>query len=71
MKKLLSGLVVSFTILSSTAVQAGSIYNNPWKLLSAIVIKPASHAIYYKHVIFQGSILDLGITVVDKPNYMY
>lgn len=59
MKKFLPGLVVSFTILSSTVVQAGSIYSNPWKLLSEIVITPASHAIYYKHVIFQGSILDL------------
>lgn len=59
MKKLFSQLTCIIHISSSTAVQAGSIDNNPWKLKSAIVITPASHAIYYKHVIFQGNILDL------------
>lgn len=59
MKRLLSKLIVSFAVLSSTAAITGSIDNNPWKLKSAIVITPAPHAGYYKHVIFQGDMQDL------------
>lgn len=58
-KRLGSGLVVCFAVLSSTTATADSIDNNPWKLKSAIVITPAPHAGYYKHVIFQGDTQDL------------
>lgn len=59
LKRLLSGLFVSFTLLSGTTVKADSIDSNPWKLNSAIVITPAPHAGYYKNIIFQGDTQDL------------
>jgi len=57
MNKLLSA--IALTLLVQLPALASDFYDNPWKLRSPVIIKPASHAKLYKHVVFTGWMDDL------------